>query len=108
MVLIDIKTATITSRGQIAIPKSIRKAGGFNVGSKIAILAYSDRIEIRTMDQIKDQWVPPLPKKPELMKKEVGQKEENYNHPQTEPQKLQPMPLPRPPKRPRKKGWRFI
>ena len=50
--LIEIKSATITEKGQIAIPKNIRQQEGFKKGSKIAILAYKDRIELRPMDQI--------------------------------------------------------
>lgn len=45
--LVDIKSATITGKGQIAIPKAIRQISGFKEGNKIAIMAFSDRIEIR-------------------------------------------------------------
>lgn len=46
MRLIEVKSAKITSKGQIAIPKDIRELEGFRVGSKVAILAYEDRIEL--------------------------------------------------------------
>ena len=45
------KTATITSKGQIAIPKEIRK-NYFKAGSKIAIFAFEDRVEIRPLKSI--------------------------------------------------------
>jgi AbrB family looped-hinge helix DNA binding protein len=51
--LIEIKTAKITEKGQIAIPKEIRKKG-FKEGEKVAILAYSDHMEIRPINQIKN------------------------------------------------------
>ena len=52
MNLIEIKSATITEKGQIAIPSNLRKRGGFKEGSKVAILAFEDHIEIRHMKQI--------------------------------------------------------
>ena len=51
--LIEVKTVKITSKGQIAIPKDIRELEGFEEGEKIAILAYDDHIEIRTLKTIK-------------------------------------------------------
>jgi AbrB family looped-hinge helix DNA binding protein len=52
MSLIEMKTATITSKGQISIPAGIRDSG-FKEGSKVAVLAYKDRIEIRPIKQLK-------------------------------------------------------
>ncbi|MBI2580436.1 AbrB/MazE/SpoVT family DNA-binding domain-containing protein [Candidatus Woesearchaeota archaeon] len=52
MELLEIKSAKITEKGQIAIPKSIRKLEGFREGSKVAILAFKDRIELKPMKQI--------------------------------------------------------
>ena len=51
MSLIEIKSATITEKGQIAIPKDIR-GKGFEEGSKVAILAFDDHVELRPMKQI--------------------------------------------------------
>lgn len=48
----EIKTATITEKGQIAIPKDIRDLEGFKIGTKIAILAFEDHIELRPMQQL--------------------------------------------------------
>lgn len=52
MTLVEIKSATITEKGQVAIPKDARDIKGFKVGSKIAILAFDDHIELRPMKQI--------------------------------------------------------
>lgn len=52
--IIDMRTVTITEKGQIAIPKDIRKKG-FKVGSKLAILAFEDHIELRPMDQVSEK-----------------------------------------------------
>ena len=55
MSLVEIKTATITEKGQIAIPKEIRDSEGFKTGSKIAILAFDDHIELRPMKQVSEK-----------------------------------------------------
>ena len=52
MGLIQLKTATITEKGQIAIPKSIRKLNGFENGKKIAVMAFEDYVELRPLEQI--------------------------------------------------------
>ncbi len=51
MPLIEMKSAKITSKGQIAIPSDIRKLEGFKEGTKIAILAFEDRVELRPLKQ---------------------------------------------------------
>lgn len=55
MPLVEIKSATITEKGQIAIPKHIRATKGFKKGSKIAILAFEDHVELRPMSQISEK-----------------------------------------------------
>lgn len=50
----DIKTATITSKGQICIPSDARSEG-FKEGSKISIIVYSNRIELRPMEQLNEE-----------------------------------------------------
>lgn len=52
MSLIDIKTGTITEKGQIVIPRSVRDT--FQPGEKVAILAYKDRIEIRPLSTVQE------------------------------------------------------
>lgn len=48
----EIKTVKITEKGQVAIPKDIRKMEGFRKGSKIAILAFDNYIELRPLNKI--------------------------------------------------------
>lgn len=55
MSLIEIKSATITEKGQIAIPKVVRDIEGFKEGSKVAILAFEDHVELRPMKQINEK-----------------------------------------------------
>lgn len=55
MPILEMKTAMITEKGQIAIPKDIREVEGFNTGTKVAILAFEDHIELRTMKQINER-----------------------------------------------------
>ncbi|MBS3105780.1 AbrB/MazE/SpoVT family DNA-binding domain-containing protein [Candidatus Woesearchaeota archaeon] len=53
MTLKELKTVKITSKGQIAIPKDIRKMEGFKEGSKLALLAFNDHVEIRPLEYLK-------------------------------------------------------
>ncbi len=55
MELLEIKTATITDKGQIAIPRDVREIEGFSEGMKIVILAFPDHIELRTMKQLNEK-----------------------------------------------------
>jgi AbrB family looped-hinge helix DNA binding protein len=47
MTLIDMRTVTVTDKGQIVIPKNLREGKGFKEGSKLVIMAYEDHIVIR-------------------------------------------------------------
>ena len=55
MPLMELKTAKITEKGQIAIPKDMRDREGFKKGSKVVILAFEDRIELRPMKQVHEK-----------------------------------------------------
>lgn len=55
MPLIEIKSVKITKKGQISIPKGIRDVEGFKEGSKIAILAFEDRVELRPIKQFNEK-----------------------------------------------------
>ena len=55
--LIEVKSATITAKGQIVIPKGIRELEGFKVGSKVAILAYEDKVELVPIEKVKQKIV---------------------------------------------------
>jgi AbrB family looped-hinge helix DNA binding protein len=52
--LMEMKTVTITEKGQVSIPKRLRKSAGFKNGSKVAILVFKDKVELRPMKQISD------------------------------------------------------
>ena len=45
----EIKTVTITQKGQICIPSTARNLDGFKEGTKISIIVYPDRIELRSL-----------------------------------------------------------
>ncbi len=55
MTLLNVKSATITEKGQIAIPKDIRELEGFREGDKIAILAFDDRVELRPLSHVNER-----------------------------------------------------
>ena len=50
----EIKTITITEKGQICIPREARNLAGFEEGSKVNLLVYSDRVEIRPMKKMSE------------------------------------------------------
>lgn len=72
----EIKTAKVTSKGQISIPGIVRTTSGFKEGSKISILVYPDRIELRPMEQIDEKLSPELVSE-EVLSKEWNTKEED-------------------------------
>ena len=84
MGLIEVKTAKITEKGQIAIPKDIRELEGFKEGSKIAVLAFDDRIELRPLKAIKSGRIAALLSEKALAKdwstKEDNQKRKDRRH----------------------------
>jgi len=45
----DIRTATITQKGQICIPNLARTLAGFKEGTKISVVVYTDRVELRPL-----------------------------------------------------------
>ncbi len=50
--LVEMRTVTITEKGQIAIPKDVRKSAGFKTGSKVAVIAFEGRIELLPVKQL--------------------------------------------------------
>jgi len=54
--LIDIKSVTITDKGQFSISKLLRGKKGFSEGSKIAVLNFDDHVELRRMDEIEERF----------------------------------------------------
>jgi len=47
----EIRTATITQKGQICIPNVARNLVGFKEGTKISIVVYPDRVELRPIKE---------------------------------------------------------
>ncbi len=45
----EIRTIKITEKGQICIPREARDIAGFEEGSKINLIVYSDKVELRPM-----------------------------------------------------------
>jgi len=56
----DIRTATLTSKGQICIPHVARNLVGFKEGTKISVIVYSDRVELKPMNKINEDMLPAL------------------------------------------------
>jgi len=52
MSLVEVRSVTITEKGQIVIPKHIREFEGFRSGSKLAILAFKDHLELRPLEKL--------------------------------------------------------
>jgi len=76
MNLIEMKSVTITKKGQIAIPKDIREIEGFTEGSKVAILAYEDRIELRPLKQVNERMFTALASEKVLAKDWLNKEDE--------------------------------
>ncbi|HLC57350.1 MAG TPA: AbrB/MazE/SpoVT family DNA-binding domain-containing protein [Candidatus Nanoarchaeia archaeon] len=72
----EIRTATITQKGQICIPQEARNLAGFKEGSKIGIIVYSDRVEIMPIKKINEKMFPALATE-EVLAKAWNSKEED-------------------------------
>ncbi|MFH1225211.1 MAG: AbrB/MazE/SpoVT family DNA-binding domain-containing protein [Candidatus Diapherotrites archaeon] len=55
MALSEIRTSTITAKGQIVIPGALRTKEGFRNGQKVAILAFEDRLEVRPLKPLAER-----------------------------------------------------
>ncbi len=49
----EIRTATITNKGQVCIPYRARTIAGFKEGTKISIIVYADKVELRPLKKEK-------------------------------------------------------
>ena len=56
----EIKTATITEKGQICIPQEARQLAGFKKGEKVSIIVYNDRVEIRSLKRMNEKLLPAI------------------------------------------------
>lgn len=45
----DIRTVMITEKGQICIPNVARNLAGFKKGTRISVVVYTDRVELRPL-----------------------------------------------------------
>ena len=54
----EIKTVTITKKGQICIPHEARHMAGFREGTKTSIIVYADRIELRPFKKAAEDMLP--------------------------------------------------
>lgn len=55
----EIRTVKITRKGQISIPLAVRTRAGFKEGTKVSVVAYDDRVELRPMkkERISDAMI---------------------------------------------------
>ncbi len=70
------KTVTITSKGQIAIPQELRKGKSFRVGEKVVLLAFEERIEIIPLSIFKKKIAPTLASEKALAKEWLSKEDE--------------------------------
>ena len=70
----DMKTATI-NKGQITIPKEVRTAQ-FSEGSKVIILSFNDRIELRPVTYVEEKLGPALLSEASLAKDWLSKEDE--------------------------------
>jgi AbrB family looped-hinge helix DNA binding protein len=52
--VLGMKSATITSKGQVSIPKELREQAGLKVGSKVVFISQKDRMQIIPLNKISD------------------------------------------------------
>jgi len=72
----DIKTVTITEKGQICIPTTAREMRGFKEGSKVSIIVFNDKIELRPMKQVSEKLLTALASE-KVLAKDWNSKEDN-------------------------------
>lgn len=72
----EIKTATITEKGQICIPSAARDLKGFKEGSRIGIFVYEDRIELRPMKDVSKKLLTTIASE-KVLAKDWNSKEDN-------------------------------
>jgi len=72
----EIRTATITSKGQVCIPNIARTMGGFKEGSKINIIVYSDKVELRPFKKMSDAMLAMLTSEKVLAKNWLSEEDE--------------------------------
>ena len=76
MILRNMKTATITKKGQISIPQDMRGKKGFKVGDKIILLSFDNKIELRPIKEVEEKLYPALATQDVLKKDWLTQEED--------------------------------
>jgi len=76
MIIMEMRTATITNKGQISIPRKIRELENFGIGSKVAIIAFDDHVEIRPLKDFNEKLFPALASE-KVLSKTWNSKEED-------------------------------
>jgi AbrB family looped-hinge helix DNA binding protein len=76
MYLIELKTTKITKKGQIVIPKEMREQEGFKEGMKIAIVAFEDKIELISLQQLNEKMFPAVTSQKSLAKDWLSEEDE--------------------------------
>ena len=70
------KTVTIISKGQIAIPLELRKGKIFKEGEKVVLIAFDERIEIIPLSIFKKKIAPALASEKALAKEWLSEEDE--------------------------------
>lgn len=70
------KTATITDKGQISIPREIREQENFTTGSKVAIITFKDHVEIRPLKKFTEKLFPAFASEKVLAKNWLSKEED--------------------------------
>ena len=72
----EIRTVTITSKGQVCIPNIARTLDGFREGSKISVIVYSDKIELIPIKKMSDAMFAMLTSEEVLAKNWLSKEDE--------------------------------
>ncbi|MFH1972980.1 MAG: AbrB/MazE/SpoVT family DNA-binding domain-containing protein [archaeon] len=65
--IVEMRTAKITEKGQIAIPKEMRNKR-FKTGTKVVIIAFEDHIELRPIKDVSKSMLTALASEKSLSK----------------------------------------
>ncbi len=73
----EIRTIKITDKGQVCIPREAREMVGFEEGSKINLIVYADKVELRPMKKgVSDAMMAMLASERVLAKNWLSKKDE--------------------------------
>ena len=72
----EIRTATITEKGQICIPQEARILAGFKEGSKVSIIVYDDKVELIPMKKMSNAMMTMLASEKVLAKDWLSKEDE--------------------------------